>query len=137
MQDLKQQTLQNEKWLLITNNPGYYISNLGRVYSIKSKKILTNNINNSGYLRVELSNNGIRKHRFIHMLVVEHFGDCNGNKLNLELCPDGKLSTHGLSIDHLNRNKYNNLQSNLEIVTHHENSIRWRYVPKVEDNLPF
>ncbi|MBR1984406.1 MAG: hypothetical protein IKA31_01575 [Clostridia bacterium] len=139
MQGLIELSLQNEKWLPIINFPEYYISNLGRVYSNKCKKFLTNYINSSGYLRVGLYKNNIRKQRFIHMLVVEHFGDCNGNKLTPSLCPDGKLTTHGISIDHLNRNKYNNSQENLEIISHYENQTKWRYIPKpeLEDCLPF
>lgn len=99
---------------------GYLISNYGRVYSLNRKKILKEFKNNSGYSRVQLRTNGITKNVFIHIKVVEIFGDCNGNKLP----PGNSLRSHHLSIDHIDGNKKHNQQFNLELVTHSENCIR-------------
>lgn len=109
----------DEKWVTLTT--GYKISNLGRVYSEKTNKILKNNFNNSGYQRVELSIKNRRKHFFVHIKVVEKFGDCNGRRIPSHI---DTLVEMGLSIDHRDGNKNNNSVDNLEIVTHQENCLR-------------
>lgn len=53
--------------------PGYEISSLGRVYSIKRGKILSQRITGFGYKRVTMSHNGKMIHRFVHILVLENF----------------------------------------------------------------
>lgn len=111
--------LPHEQWKSVDGN--YCISNMGRWYSIRRKRILAQQENSSGYMRVTTSENRIPKHRLTHIKVIEIFGDCKGNYI-----PDGAQSLRelGLSIDHLDRNKNNNKQSNLEIVTHRENCKR-------------
>lgn len=93
----------------------------GKWFSIKNLKWLKPYVNSSGYERVSICYNGKRHCTFTHIKVVEYFGDCHGVKL-----PDGCKSFRalGLSIDHIDRNKHNNAQSNLEIVTHQENCLR-------------
>lgn len=103
-----------ERWEILYE--GYLISNKGRVYSIKRSIILKQNLNSSGYRRVTIG----KKHIFIHIKVVELFGDCKGNHL-----PDGEtLREFGISIDHIDGNKKNNQIENLEIVSHAENCLR-------------
>lgn len=111
--------LPHEQWALVGDN--YCISNMGRWYSLRRKTILAQSPNSSGYMRVTTSENQTPKHRLTHIKVIEMFGDCNGNRL-----PSGakSLREFGLSIDHIDRNKKNNRQSNLEIVTHQENCQR-------------
>lgn len=110
------QTLQNEKWKYIDKFQDYMISNLGRVYSTKSDKILSQNINNSGYSRVSLKHlkNGVnllgKRQHLVHLLVVMAFGDKNGKKYQ-----------ENLDIDHVNRDKQCNAVENLELVSHSEN----------------
>ena len=112
--------------------PGYIFSNLGRVYSLKNKKFLKPYPNSHGYMRVGIYINGRKKDVFIHITVVYLFGDCNGH------LPESKeLSKLGLSIDHLNRNKFDNSVSNLEIVPVQENYSRWPKVEKEEGCLPY
>lgn len=100
---------------------GYLISNKGRWYSPKHKKIMAENTNSSGYSRTTIWAKGQRKHIITHIKVVELFGDKNGNQI-----PEGATSLReiGLSIDHVNRNKQDNTVDNLEIVTHVENCMR-------------
>lgn len=100
---------------------GYLISNKGRWFSYTTHNLLAQNENSSGYSRASLSINGKRKHYFTHIKVVEMFGDCKGRAI-----PEGakSLIALGLSIDHLNSNKSDNRQDNLEIVTHKENCLR-------------
>ena len=102
----------------------YMISDLGRWYSIRHKKIIKQFKNNSGYYRATLSYQGKTINVFTHIKVVELFGDKNGNHI-----PHGatSLREYGLSIDHVSRPKRNNTIFNLELVTHQENCAR-KYV---------
>lgn len=109
--------ISGEKWLQYKGN--YYISNFGRWYSIKSKKILKQFPNSAGYYRVSILHNGIRHDTFTHIAVVSTHGDINGVIFQAE-----SLRQQGLSIDHKNRNKQGNGVFNLEIVTHIENCRR-------------
>ena len=110
--------LPNEKW--VAYNSDYYISNRGRWYSVKSKKVLRQYPNSSGYMRAELIVGGQKKKVFTHIKVVELFGDCKGSRL-----PEtDTLRELKLSIDHLDRDKRNNRQENLELVLHSENCKR-------------
>lgn len=116
---LKVRRLPHEEWAAVDDN--YRISNMGRWYSERKGKIIKQEPNSSGYMRVTTCENRKVKHRLTHIKVIEMFGDCNGRRL-----PEGTTSLRelGLSIDHLDRNKRNNRQSNLEIVTHQENCLR-------------
>ena len=116
---LKVRRLPHEQWVQLDEN--YAISNRGRWYSIRKSLILAQSANSSGYLRATTCVDGIIKHRLTHIKVIEIFGDCNGNRL-----PHGaeSLRAYRLSIDHRDRNKHNNHQNNLEIVTHQENCLR-------------
>lgn len=57
----------------IKNYEGLYsVSNLGNVYSYRKNRLL-NKKNCKGYLKVQLSKNGITKNFLIHRLVAEAF----------------------------------------------------------------
>lgn len=102
-----------EKWEMLDAN--YAISNQGRVYSFRRKKLLKATKNSSGYYRVKITKDALI---FIHIKVVEYFGDCNGNHLPKNCKSIFEL---GKSIDHVDANKRHNQISNLELVTHSEN----------------
>jgi len=104
----------DEKWIYFDEK--HLLSNHGRWYSIKCRKIMKQFPNSSGYFRVKIGTKQI----FTHIKVVEYFGDING--VNLDQITS--LFENGLSIDHLNRNKKHNSIHNLELVTHQENCIR-------------
>ena len=113
--------LPNEKWEILTNSDKkYLISNFGRCYSIRQNRILKPYINNHGYLRYKIYSDDTIKQRFVHIAVVQHFGDKYGNK---EI-------PKGADIDHLDRNKFHNTPDNLEIVSHSENVKRISSVEK-------
>lgn len=105
-------------------NDDYYLSNCGRWYSVRKDRLLRQFPNSSGYMRTTLIVDGQAKKVFTHIKVVELFGDCNGTRIATETLREAKLS-----IDHLDRNKKNNRQSNLELVTHQENCKR-KFTPK-------
>lgn len=101
----------------------YLISNYGRVFNLNTFKFLEHNLNSVGYPRVELYNgtkNGERqrKQKFLHLLVVEYFGDCKGNTFA------DMSDIDILNVDHLDKNRKNCKQDNLEIVSASENQIR-------------
>lgn len=100
-------------------HPNYYISNMGRVYSIYKKVVILPEKNNWGYYRFKIITAKKRHWMFAHCLVVKAFGDVNGNYF-----PEGEINRRKINIDHLDFNKANNAQSNLEIVTALENNLR-------------
>jgi hypothetical protein len=104
-----------EIWKDIPNYEGsYQVSNLGNVRSLhfnttNVRKNLKVKIGVSGYYYVGLWKNGKRKTVNVHSLVAMAF---LGHK------PDG---THKICIDHKDNNKFNNLATNLQLVSNREN----------------
>jgi hypothetical protein len=96
-----------EIWKDINGYSGYQISNLGRVWSIKSQRYLKGGINHGGYYSVQMTaNNGKIKREYIHRLVALHFIPNPYNKPQ---------------VNHKDENKENNCADNLEWITHAEN----------------
>ena len=94
----------------IKDFPGYYVSNLGNVYSTKYGKELTPlapGDTGHGYLRVELCKGGKRYGKKVHRLVAEAF---ILNPKNLE------------TVNHLDEDKTNNTVDNLEWCSRGDNS---------------
>ena len=125
---IKVRRLPHEVWAEAYD--GYYISNKGRWYSARTNRIMAQEPNSSGYYRISIRVDGKRVQPFTHIKVVEIFGDRNGNLIPPN---NGTLRELKLSIDHLNRNKKDNRQRNLEIVTHSENCAR-KFIKKKETN---
>ena len=118
----------DEKFEAIDKKRHYLISNYGRCYSVVSGRFLKSNINSNGYLRYDLAYNEnnkriYRQQIFAHIEVVKHFGDCNGNTIS-EL----QKYIDIVNIDHRDRNRLNNKQSNLQIVSAKVNQRR-KFVP--------
>ena len=96
-----------EIWKDIKGYEGLYkISNYGEVWSVR-KRILLKKCETLGYHCVGLTKNKKRKHFKVHRLVANNFVDNPFNKP---------------CVNHLDENKTNNHYSNLEWVTHKENS---------------
>ena len=95
-----------ENWKLIKGFEDYKISDLGRVYSIKSEKMLSLETMNIGYIRVQLSRKGKAKKILVHRLVGAHFL---------------KTKAQSKEINHKDEDKSNNAFENLEWCTHKEN----------------
>lgn len=93
----------NEVWKEITfGNGRFSVSNNGRVRNNETDKILSQQIQNSGYKIVHLNYKGKRKANTVHRLVAIAFVDREQNK-NL--------------VDHKDGNKLNNHFENLRWVT--------------------
>lgn len=107
-----------EQWAMVCD--GYYISNLGRWFSDYTRSIIKQVPNRYGYMRAWVTDCNKRKAWLTHLMVIRHFGDRNGNFL-----PGDSFRKLGLSVDHINRDKKNNAVTNLEIVTHAENCVRY------------
>lgn len=89
-----------EIWRDIKGYGGLYmVSNLGRVYGLKSDKVVKTYRNNKGYLKVDLYKDGKCKKCFVHRLVAETFIP-NPNSYP--------------QVNHKDENKENNCANNLE-----------------------
>jgi len=109
----------DEKYKPIINNPKYYITNKGRIYSTITCKFLNPSINNNGYYTTTLSN---RKTHYIHRLLGLHFID---NPDNLPM------------IDHIDRDKSNNNIDNLRWSTCLDNNLNSLRVMNRKGSITF
>lgn len=98
----------NEIWKdVIGYENNYQVSNLGRIKSKTTRRIISTCDNKSGYLYVDLYKNNIRKRIYVHKLVAEHFIDNPENKE---------------CVNHKDKNRKNNIVDNLEWCTYKENN---------------
>lgn len=86
---------------------GCLISDKGRIFSTIRNKFLGHKCNKSGYVRVSIVRDGKRSLVGAHRLIAEAFIDNPENKR---------------CVNHIDGNKSNNNASNLEWVTHKENT---------------
>ena len=98
-----------EEWRPITEFQDYEVSDRARVRSLKGihERILSQRIGNTGYLVVQLTNNGNHYTRYIHRIVAISF------------IPNPENKTH---VDHKNRIATDNRVCNLRWATKQENS---------------
>jgi len=97
-----------ERWLMIEFYLNYAVSTLGRVRNLNTGKLLKHQSSKRGgnYAFINLSKNGRRVNRNVHILVARAFiGDC----------PSGKL------VHHKDTNRMNPKLENLEYITHKVN----------------
>jgi len=103
-----------ENWKPIKGYDKYFISDLGRIKSLKRKepRYLKAADNGNGYLNVNLRKNGKKKHFYIHRLVAMHFLPNWFNKR---------------CVDHINHIRNDNRVYNLKWATYSENSLNTKY----------
>ena len=96
-----------EEWKDVEGYEGLYkVSNLGRVYGVKFKRIRIPQEDRLGYLRVDLWKANKSKVHYVHRLVAQHF---------ISKIADAD------EVNHIDGNKHNNIVSNLEWVSRDNN----------------
>lgn len=99
-----------EEWKPVPDWEDYYlISNFGRCFSIRKNKIKPSDVNNYGYLRLRCYDGKRKAKLFVHRLVAKLF------------VPGYQ---EGYVVDHIDGDKSNNMFTNLEWVSHSENTKR-------------
>ena len=109
----------------------YYVSIDGKVWNKKTKCLLKQTPNNSGYIRYTLRINNSNVSKQAHIMVIETWGD--------------KEILSGQVVNHIDGDKTNNNFYNLEIVSKQENMLHACYtlnknvkpVIKLSDNSEF
>jgi len=96
-----------EEWKSCVGYPGYMVSNLGNVKGPKSSN-LRGSHNQGGYRTVIIVKEKKNYRRLVHRLVAEAF---------IPLVPDKPM------VDHIDRNRENNIVSNLRWVNNSENQL--------------
>lgn len=102
---------------IITGYENYEIYDNGDVFNTTTQKMLKGSISEHGYRYYRLSKDGVKNHLYAHRLVAQHFLD-NPNNLTV--------------VNHIDGNKLNNNVSNLEWVTHQENTLKWHNETRIE-----
>ena len=97
-------------------NSNYYISNFGRVYNKRSKKITLSPEGKNKYAKVKINGKKYRVHRLVATLFVPN--------------PDNKSF-----VDHIDGDRYNNRADNLRWVTSKENNLHLSKTTKNFRNL--
>jgi hypothetical protein len=95
-----------EQFKFLPTNRTYLVSDKGRIFSKKRKRFLSGSVHRTGYLLVVICDDGKRKTRSVHNLVMEAFFGP----------PAEKNETN-----HKDGNKLNNCLANLEYCTKSEN----------------
>ena len=94
------------RFLNIPEYPRYFITDNGRVWSLRLKRFMKDRVSKHRYNRVVLYNKSGNKSIFVHRIVASVFLGYNGNKSE---------------VNHIDGNKLNNSVENLEWCTHSEN----------------
>ena len=111
-----QLSMEQEIWKEIPGFSDYQASTLGRIKSLKKRKVIKKQrLHNSGYLDTTIYNSEkrINSNIMIHQLIAITF---LGHK------PDG----HKICVDHIDNNRLNNRVDNLQLISHRENSSKDR-----------
>lgn len=116
--------MRSEIWKDINGYKGFYqISNLGRVFSIRSSKIMKTHKNSGGYPIVVFSVKGKRTRQLVHRLVANEFVE-NKNPQRFKI------------VNHIDEDKTNPRYDNLEWCDKSHNMYHSMYRMKFKLNSP-
>lgn len=90
----------------IIDHPGYEISNLGNIFSLKTFRLMNPSTQSRGYKYIQFLKNGKQKPFLVHRIVAIHFID-NPNNYPF--------------VNHIDSDRKNNRVDNLEWCTHKMN----------------
>lgn len=109
-----------EVWKQVEDYEGlYFVSNLGNVKN--HRKVLKVHPQNSGYLQITFTKEGVRRKFLVHRLVANAFIQ-NANRLPI--------------VNHIDGDKHNNAATNLEWCTNSDNILHARELGLNPYNLP-
>jgi len=87
----------------------YLASSLGRIYSMKSGKVVSGNVRADGYMQTNIPINGVNKATLMHVLICHAF--------------HGYPPNDTYTVDHIDRDKVNNMPSNLRWASKSEQTV--------------
>ena len=108
--------MRKEKWKRLVQEKGYLISNWGRIFSLKSERIMRPYVHNSRsnkYLRVSLSETKY----MVHILVAMNFKQND----RIRIAKENNCSILELQVNHMDRNTLNPHYTNVEWITESDN----------------
>lgn len=86
----------------------YYVRDDGTIYSARTNKVLSPQLDKDGYQKVQMMSTDGKRHRYsVHRLILENFNPVEGME--------------NLQVNHIDGNKENNKLENLEWTTCKEN----------------
>ena len=83
-----------EEWREIEGYDEYLVSDQGRVFNMKFGRFLTPRVHSAGYLKVALSNKGLKKDLYIHRLVAQAFDRTIGPRTYIRHEDEDKTNNH-------------------------------------------
>jgi hypothetical protein len=105
----------DEEWKIIQQNNNFEVSNKGNIRNTNNKYLIKQQKNHSGYMFINLKTNNKSKSLFVHRIIAEAFLPNIENKK---------------TVDHIDRNRSNNLLVNLRWATSEEQSSNRNIVKK-------
>lgn len=107
-----------EKWIKFCNGL-YEVSNLGRVFSVRSGRLLSDADNGKGYRYITTCVSNCKKRYYVHALVAEKFIGMRPTWLGVD---GDEIVEIEAEINHKDLDKSNNRWDNLEYLTQFDNT---------------